>query len=264
MTLNPEFYTIGQIEGLKAIKSPHDKELDDIKDRILPRLRSLNSKQATVLASRLGGDSTPINFNEEWVITKAMFPGVILHFAYNYTGDEFGDGKSDDLSILFSGEEVRLVPGEDLASYAELLAEYMDRLLDGMENESLVDSKLSQMLTKALLDRVEALNLLGQEDMPRLETFVGGVIKSNGVTLLELTTFPGITILVHWNSQQEIHVDFQGENACIMSHFDLERVTILSMNHILRYVLIVRGAQNSPEICKKMFTPFGRKLHGFN
>jgi hypothetical protein len=261
MTTFQQFFTIGEIEGLKAIKSPHDKELDDIKERILPGLRRLG-KQAGDLAFRLGGNSDPIDFGEEWVITKAMFPGVVLHFAYKDIGDEFGDGKTDDLSILFSGEQVRLVPGEDLASYAELLAEYMGRLLAGMETDETVGGELSEMLMKALQDRAVALNMVAPDDFSSLGDFIGGFLHSNGATTLEVSPFPGITITIHWNEQQEFHVDFQGENAWIMSHFDLERLAVLSLNHVLRFVLISKGADIAPEICKKMFTPYGRNLYG--
>ena len=156
---------------------------------------------------------------------------------------------------------MRLIPGEDLASYAEMLTEYMVRCSNRMESAPIEGTGLSPMLQKTLADRADALVLLNRNDRQTLRAFIDGKLQFNRIKTIIFVPFPNITILIDWESQGSIHVDFQGKNARIISHFDLERLTILLLNQILRFILITKGSENCPAICRKMFTPYGQATY---
>jgi len=58
-----------------------------------------------------------------WTIKKEVFPGANIHFIYEQGDDEF----PSNIRILYSGERVRSIPGEDLSHFAVGYANHMLR-----------------------------------------------------------------------------------------------------------------------------------------
>jgi hypothetical protein len=52
-----------------------------------------------------------LGLKEDWAIAKEIFPGVIIHFIYQTSDDEF----PANLRVLFSGDRLNIISGEDLA-----------------------------------------------------------------------------------------------------------------------------------------------------
>jgi hypothetical protein len=62
------------------------------------------------LAEYVGGEAESLGLRENWAIRKDVFPGVEIHFVYNRADDEF----PASLRILYSGQRIRSISGEDL------------------------------------------------------------------------------------------------------------------------------------------------------
>jgi hypothetical protein len=48
---------------------------------------------------------------EDWAVSKDIFPGITAYFLFNRADDEF----PSRLRILFGGDRLNLISGEDLA-----------------------------------------------------------------------------------------------------------------------------------------------------
>ena len=64
-----------------------------------------------------------LGMNEDWAISKGIFPGVEVFFVYNRADEE----SPSNLKILFGGKNIRLMKGEDLAGVAIVYATHMLR-----------------------------------------------------------------------------------------------------------------------------------------
>ena len=62
------------------------------------------------LADYIGGEIEDLNTGD-WAIKKTIFPEVCIHFIYQHGDDEF----PASLRILYSGERVKQLSGEDLS-----------------------------------------------------------------------------------------------------------------------------------------------------
>ena len=89
------------------------------------------------LAAFIGGKVESLGLKEDWAISKEIFPGVITFFVYNRADDEF-PGK---LRVLFSGDRLKLMSGEDLAGFVINYVSHMLRYI----RESNPDKKLPEV-----------------------------------------------------------------------------------------------------------------------
>lgn len=91
----------------------------------------------TGLADFIGGRVESLGIKEDWAVSKEIYPGVLVYFVYNRADDEF----PGNLRVLFSGDRLKLVSGEDLAG---LVITYVSHMLRYVR-ESNPDKKLPEV-----------------------------------------------------------------------------------------------------------------------
>jgi hypothetical protein len=79
----------------------------------------------SALADFIGGKVESLNVKEDWALSKDIFPGVVVHFIYNRADEEF----PGNLRVLFSGERIKLLSGEDLAGLVIAFVSHMLRFV---------------------------------------------------------------------------------------------------------------------------------------
>jgi hypothetical protein len=101
--------------------SPHQLQ---VKGALKMRSSALEYvREAGALAQYLGGRVESLGLDEDWAVRKELYPGVIVHFAFNKADDEF----PARLRALYSGEKVRMIRGDELATITISLANQLLR-----------------------------------------------------------------------------------------------------------------------------------------
>ena len=103
---NRKLISLREIEG---VVSPHQAQVDralKVRQEALEYVADVSG-----LADFSGGKVESLGIGEDWAISKEIFPGVIVFFVYNRADDEF----PGNLRVLFSGDRIKLMSGEDLA-----------------------------------------------------------------------------------------------------------------------------------------------------
>ena len=111
--------SLRQIEGMTT--SHHDF----VKREMERRREALEYvDDVSGLAKYVGGE---VEHSEagRWMIKREVFPGVNVHFIYEQGDEEF----PSNIRVLYSGERVRSVPGEDLSHFALGYANHMLRYI---------------------------------------------------------------------------------------------------------------------------------------
>jgi len=129
---NSKLISLREIEG--AV-SPHQGQVE----------RALKARQEALeyvadvskLADFMGGKVESLGLKEDWAISKEIFPGVKVFFIYNRADDEF----PGSLRVLFSGDRIHLLSGEDLAGIVIAYVTHMLRYV----RESNPDKKLPEV-----------------------------------------------------------------------------------------------------------------------
>jgi hypothetical protein len=105
---NKKLVSLREIEGKV---SPHQQQLD----RALKiRAEALEYvKDVSALAIFMGGSSVGLGLREDWAIQKEIFPGVAVYYIFTRADDEFPAA----LKVLFAGDRLDLMSGEDLAGF---------------------------------------------------------------------------------------------------------------------------------------------------
>jgi hypothetical protein len=124
--------SLREIEGPA---SPHQRQLE----------MALKSKQEALeyvadvagLAEFIGGKAQSLGMGEDWALSKEIYPGVDAYFVFNRADAEF----PSNLKVLFGGENIKPVKGEDLAGFAILYVSHMLRYV----RESNRDKKLPEV-----------------------------------------------------------------------------------------------------------------------
>src|SRR4030043_2319867 len=110
--------SLQQIEG--AV-SPHQKQIDHA---LRARKEALEYvADVSKLAEFIGGKVESLGMGEDWAISKEVFPGVQVFFVFNRADDEF----ASNLKVLFSGDRIKMMKGEDLAGFVILYVIHMLR-----------------------------------------------------------------------------------------------------------------------------------------
>lgn len=117
---NRKLVSLREIEGPV---SPHQRQLDGA-------LREKKEALAYVadvsgLADFIGGKVESLGVGEDWAISKEIFPGVEIFFVYNRADDEL----PSSLKVLFGGDNIGLMRGEDLAGVAIVCVSHMLRFV---------------------------------------------------------------------------------------------------------------------------------------
>jgi hypothetical protein len=124
--------SLQQIEG--AV-SPHQKQIDHA---LRARKEALEYvTDVSELAKFIGGKVESLGIGEDWAVSKEIFPGVRVFFVFNRADDEF----ASNLKVLFSGDRIKMMRGEDLAGFVILYAIHMLRYV----RDSNTDKKLPEI-----------------------------------------------------------------------------------------------------------------------
>jgi hypothetical protein len=249
------FFTIDEIDGMTSIGSPHKKELFEIGAKISPILRKLDNPTIEEFAeSVIGGKIENIGVGEDWTMTKELYPEVKIHMAYTYYGDEFGDSEIDGVKFLFSGERIKWITGEDLASFVDLTVNYQKRALQNRKVSEKDTSEQSDMLKTAIIERYDPFYFLEDEDIPIIVDFIGGTfVKEKEWMNMYKQIYPGVTLLIKFTEDHSIEPRIIGGNSYFLENYEKDIIKILVINHILRYITIRFDERDLPEICVKMF-----------
>ncbi len=250
-----KFMTIGQIDAT-GVRGPHEKELEDISNIKYPIFVDLDvEKLKKIVEEDLGAKIENIGFNEDWTITIEMFPEVNIHMSYSYFGDEFGDGFEAEFKFYFSGERVYWVPGEDSATFIDIVMDFIEsRIKNEIPFEKKYDKK-TDLMKKVLIQREKPFNLLKEDDKDKLASFLGAKVwKTNEGWRIKRQIFPKIFAEITWNSQSGLDISFSGEKLENISSYHVEFIGIFIINHILRYITVNNPDEDLPDICYIMFS----------
>ena len=128
-----KFWTVGEIDAT-GVRGPHEKELEDISKAKYQLFINLDFKiLKNIVYNELGGKIENIGFSEDWTISIEIFPEVNIHITYSYFGDEFGDGIDAEFKFYFSGKRVFWVPGEDSATFIDVIMDFIERKIKEKE-----------------------------------------------------------------------------------------------------------------------------------
>ncbi|KKN06797.1 hypothetical protein LCGC14_1073640 [marine sediment metagenome] len=261
---NRNFIKIGQIDAT-GIKGPHEKELEDISKAKCALFIDLDLKKLeTIVNNELGGVIESIGFNEDWSITLEMFPEVNIHLSYSYFGNEFGGDIEAEFIFYFSGKHVAWVPGEDSATYIDIILDFIERKLkEKTPFEKRYKSK-SELMKKVLLQRNEPFKYLRKNDIEPLANFLGAeVLKTDKIWRIKKEIFPEIFTEVIWEKEDGLDIKFYGEKlASNLDSYHAEFIGIFLINHILRFITVNNLDKNLPDICYIMFSRYYTKNIG--
>ena len=110
--------SLREIEG---VASPHQSQVERA---LKVRKEALDYvADASKLAEFMGGKVESLGMGENWAISKEIFPGVEVFFIYNRADEEF----PSNLRVLYSGDKIGLMSGEDLAGITITYVSHMLR-----------------------------------------------------------------------------------------------------------------------------------------
>jgi hypothetical protein len=175
--------------------------------------------------------------------------------AFSYFGDEFGDGIEAEFKFYFSGERATWVPGEDSATYIDIIMDFIEKRLKNEEPfEKDYDNK-TELMEKVLVQRNEPFNLLKEDDRKELAEFIGGKAwKTTEGWRIKREMFPQMFIELLWDNKKGLDISFSGERLTNMSSYHAEFIGIFMINHILRFITVKNEDQELPDICYIMFS----------
>jgi hypothetical protein len=109
------------LQEIEGAVSPHQKQIDMALKARKEALEYVTD--VSKLAEFVGGKVESLGMGEDWAISKEVFPGVEIFFIYNRADDEF----PSNLRVLFSGDRIKLMRGEDLAVFVIFYVNHMLR-----------------------------------------------------------------------------------------------------------------------------------------
>jgi hypothetical protein len=109
------------LQEIEGAVSPHQKQIDMA---LKTRKEALEYvADVAKLAEFIGGKVESLGMGEDWTISKEVFPGVQVFFIFNRADEEL----PSSLKVLFSGDRIKLMRGEDLAGFVILYVIHMLR-----------------------------------------------------------------------------------------------------------------------------------------
>jgi hypothetical protein len=106
-TKHSKLINLADIEGKV---SPHAAQ---VRGALKMRAEALSYvKDVAELAAYLGGKVESLRIGEDWAISKEVFPGVVILFAFNEADDEF----PARIRALYTGDKIRTIKGDELAT----------------------------------------------------------------------------------------------------------------------------------------------------
>lgn len=259
-----KFWTVGQIDAT-GVRGPHEKELVDIshvKHALFVNLDESVLKD--IVYNELGGIIENIGFSEDWTISIKMFPEVNIHLAYSYFGNEFGDDIEAEFKFYFSGERAFWVPGEDTATYIDIVMDIIETKIKEKEPFEKNYEIKTELMEKVLKQRSEPFNFLKDDEKEKLATFLGAKVwKEANAWHIKKEFFPEIFIEIIWDGQNGLDIKFSGYNLSKnIDSYHIEFVGIFFLNHILRFITVNNIDKELPDICYIMFSRYYTKNVG--
>ena len=250
-----KFWTISEIDAL--MRSPHEMELKNISNAKYQHFINIDSvRLSKIVKEDLGAKLETLSLHEDWTITIEMFPQVIIHLLYSYFGDEFGDDIEAEFKFLFSGEHANMVPGEDSATFIDIIINFLERRIKEEEPFEKNYEKKSELMEKVLIQRAKPFSLLVEKDLEKLAEFTGAKVwKNKKRWRIKREFFPKIFTEITWDDQNRLDISFFGDNLSKnISSYHVELIGIFTINHILRYITIRNEEKDLPDICYMMFS----------
>ena len=260
MSKKAKFLTVGQIDAT-GVRGPHEKELNDIGKANVEMFKDLSeSRLKEIVEEDLGAELKDIGFNEDWTINIQFFPEANIHISYFYYGDEFGDIEAE-MKFLFSGKRVHWIPGEDSATFIDIIMDFLERRIKKKEPFEKNYGEKTELMGKVLKQRQEPFQLLKESDIKPLEKFLGAEIEiSEGKWKILRKIFPEIFVKVIFNKEKkELDISFSGDNIEKIGSYHIELIGIFIINHILRYISTTYQEEDLPDICDMMFSRYYMK-----
>ncbi|MFX0022309.1 MAG: hypothetical protein ACFE9S_08270 [Candidatus Hermodarchaeota archaeon] len=259
-----KFWTVGQIDAT-GVKGPHEKELEDISEAKNSLFINLDKDVLkNIVYQDLGGIIENIGFSEDWTISIEMFPEVNIHMAYSYFGDEFDDGIEAEFKFYFSGKRVFWVPGEDIATYIDILMDFIERKIKGRQPFEKSYKSKTKLMEKVLKQRSEPFKFLRDDEKEKLTDFLGAKVwKEEERWHIKKEFFPEVIIEIEWDAQNGLDIKFSGNNLSRnIDSYHIEFVGIFFLNHILRFITVNNKDKDLPDICYIMFSRYYTKNIG--
>lgn len=257
-----KFWTISEIDAT-GVRGPHEIELRNISKAKHHYFIEIDQKLLLkVVREDLGAKLENIGLNEDWTITIAMFPHVNIHLIYTYFGKEFGGDIEAEFKFLFSGMHANMVPGEDSATFIDIIMDLLERKIKEEEPFEEKYNKKTELMEKVLAQRGKPFSLLIEEDREKLSEFIGAKVwqTSNGWKV-KRELFPRIFTEIIWDKQNGLDISFNGENLPKkIDNYHTELLGIFTINHILRYITLQNQDKDLPDICYMMFSRYYTKI----
>lgn len=261
---NIKLWTVGQIDAT-GVRGPHEVELENISKNKYPLFVNLDyNKLEKLIIKELGANFQDLGRDEDWTISIELFPEVVIHLSYTYYGDEFGDETEAEIKFFFSGDRSFWVPGEDTATYIDIVMDFIERLLRDKEPFEKNYSEKTDLMKKVLIQRSKPFIYLKDRDKDDLAEFVGAKIwKTQSGWRIKKEFFPQMFAEIIWTEDNGLDIKFSGENLKNMSSYHAELIGIFIINHILRYITIKNEDKPLPDICTIMFSRMFTKQKGW-
>ncbi|MFX1493365.1 MAG: hypothetical protein ACFFBZ_03715 [Promethearchaeota archaeon] len=257
-----KFWTISEIDAT-GVRGPHEIELRNISKAKHHHFINIDQKKLLkIVKEDLGAKIENIGLNEDWTITIEMFPQVLIHLLYSYFGDEFGDDIKAEFKFLFSGEHANMVPGEDSATFIDIIIDFLERKIKEEDPFEKNYERKSELIEKVLIQRAKPFSLLVEKDLEKLAEFIGAKVwKAKDEWGIKREIFPKIFTEITWDDQNGLDISFFGDNLSKnISSYHIELIGIFTINHILRYITIQNEEKDLPDICFMMFSRYYTKI----
>lgn len=261
---NLKLWTVGQIDAT-GVRGPHEVELENISKHKYSLFIDLDhSILEKIVIKDLGAKFQDLGMNEDWTISIELFPKVFIHLSYTYYGDEFGDEREAEIKFFFSGDRSYWVPGEDTATYIDIVMDFIERLLRGKEPFEKDYSKKTELMEKVLIQRSKPFIYLTKNDKDALVEFIGAKVwKTDSGWRIKKEFFPQMFAEIIWTKTDGLDITFSGEKLANMSSYHAELIGIFIINHMLRYITIKNEKESLPDICHIMFSRMFTKEKGW-
>jgi hypothetical protein len=261
-----KLWTIGEIDAT-GVRGPHEFELQNIsKNKSLVFKDIPLNELKRIVEENLGAKIDNIGLNEDWTISLEMFPEVNIHLTYTYYGDEFGDDLEAEFKFFFSGDHSWWIPGEDTATYIDIIMDLLERKIKKIEPFEKNYATKTDLMKKVLLQRSKPFSLLKKEDDKSLTDFLNAIVKINTDRIkIEKEILPHIIITVTWTQEKGLDILFAGEKLPEnLSNYHVELLGIFLINHVLRFITIKNEGRKLPDICYIMFSRYYTKEKGWS
>jgi len=252
------YITARQIDGRSGIQSPHERELEAIgKNKLNLFLNHPTEIVKNVVETNLDGIIGNIGFNEQYTISFEYFPAVKIHILYfNYGEEESEPISGAELKFFFSGENIMMVPSEDLNSFIDIALEYLESLINAEEQIYSVSTEKTSLLKMAITQRIEPFQNLYFSHLNALAEFVGGNLSQNKTNwTLTRIFFPDIEVtLIYDFEAKNLDIHFNGAQIEKINPYARNQLGIFLINHCLRFISITYPTVKMPKIIGQIFS----------